>query len=72
MMVVMVMVMVSGSERRARKHRQEQGSEEYLFHGMNVARSPEQKVVDRSLRIKKGNGCVARDRRRDALSPPSA
>jgi hypothetical protein len=38
-MVMVVMVMVSGSERRARKHRQKQGSEENLFHGLNVARS---------------------------------
>ena len=37
-MVVMVMTM-SGSERRARKHRQKQGSEENLFHGTNVALS---------------------------------
>jgi hypothetical protein len=72
MMVVMVVMTVSGSERRARKHSQEQGSEKYLFHGMNVARTPEQEVVGRSLRIKKGNGCAARDRRRDAPGRPSA
>jgi hypothetical protein len=38
--MVVVVTMVSGSERRARKHRQKQGSEENLFHGLNVARSP--------------------------------
>jgi hypothetical protein len=37
-MMVMAM-MVAGSERRARKHRQKQGSEENLFHGTNVALS---------------------------------
>jgi hypothetical protein len=38
--VVMVMVMRRGSEHRGSKHRQKQCSEEHLFHGMNVARSP--------------------------------
>jgi len=37
-MVMMVMAM-AGSERRARKHRQKQGSDENLFHGTNVALS---------------------------------
>jgi len=37
--MVVVVVMVSGSERRARKHRQKQGCEENLFHGTNVALS---------------------------------
>jgi hypothetical protein len=38
--VVVVAMMVSGSEHRSSKHRQKQGSEKKLFHGLNVARSP--------------------------------
>jgi hypothetical protein len=38
--VVMMVMAVSGSERRSRKHRQKQGSEENLFHERNVALSP--------------------------------
>jgi hypothetical protein len=38
-MVVMVVVMMPlGSERRAGKHNQEERGEEKLFHGSNVAR----------------------------------
>jgi hypothetical protein len=37
--VVRAMVMMShGSEHRAGKHHQKQGSQKNLFHGMNVAR----------------------------------
>lgn len=41
-MVMMVMA-VSGSERRTRKHRQKQGCEENLFHATNVALSSHKK-----------------------------
>ncbi|MGA2218930.1 MAG: hypothetical protein ABSG51_12630 [Terracidiphilus sp.] len=39
--VMMVMVvMVLRGKRRGGKHRQKQGGEEKLFHGLNVARTP--------------------------------
>jgi hypothetical protein len=39
MVMVVMAMMVAGSERRARKHRQKQGGKENLFHGTNVALS---------------------------------
>jgi hypothetical protein len=40
MVVVAMMVMMSrGSEHRAGKHHQKQGSDKNLFHGLNVART---------------------------------
>jgi hypothetical protein len=48
MVMVTVMMLVSGSERRTRKHHQKQNGCKNLFHGPNVTRSGRLRKISKS------------------------